>query len=290
MKYIYSHIILSASAVICLLLFSTCEKELDLNIPVSESKLVVEGWIENGKGAEVILSRSAPYFSAIDSNSILDYAVTHAKVTLTSGDQHEILTLGPNKSYFPPFVYKSTDIKGEIGKTYSIEVILNGDTITASTSIPEPVSLDSVWFAPDPGKEGKGRIWARLTDRADQENFYRILYKRKGKDNRFVPGNFSTFSDILFSGRTVEMGFLRGYSSLLTVDEENYFEAGDTVSVKFSSIDREQFDFWNGYQSEVLAAANPLSASYSHLKSNIRGGLGIWTGYGATYYLVYPKK
>jgi hypothetical protein len=272
-----------------MLLTEACEKELNLNIPVEQSRLVVDGWIENGKAAEIILSMTAPYFSAIDSSNIRDFAVTHAKVTLTCGDRHEVLTLMPNVAYFPPYVYKSGSIKGEAGKTYSIEISLNGDTISASTNIPEPVGADSVWFESDPGKQDKGRIWVRVTDRADEVNFYRILYKRKGKDSRYLPGNFSTFSDVLFNGRTVEMGFLRGYSSLLTTDGENYFVAGDTVSVKFCSIEREAFDFWNGYQNEVLAAANPLATSNVQLKSNVHGGLGVWTGYGATYYLVIAR-
>jgi hypothetical protein len=277
---VYGYLILSA------LVFAQCEKEVDLNIPVPSPRLVVEGWIENGKAAEVILSQSAPYFSTIDSSNIRDFAVTHAKVTLLCEGDREILTLTPNKAYFPPYVYKSVRIKGETGREYSLEIILDGDTITCTTRIPEPVKADSVWFQSDPRKTGQGRIWIRATDPVSMTNFYRILYKRKGKDGRYLPGNFSTFSDILFNGRTIEMGFLRGYSSLLTSDEENYFVTGDTVSVKFSSIDEEEFNFWNGYQNAVLAAANPLASGNVHMHSNVNGGLGIWTGYGSTYYLV----
>jgi hypothetical protein len=268
---------------------SACEKELELNLPVTPSRLVVEGWIENGKNAEILLSHSAPYFSAIDSNSLLDFAETHAKVTLFSDTDDEILTLKPNQAYFPPYLYRSVEMAGEAGKTYSIEVILSGDTVTAITTIPVPVSLDTVWFTCDPGMGSKGRIWIRLTDNGAEENYYRILYKRKGKDSQFVSTNISTFSDVLYNGETVEMGFLRGYSSMIAVEEDNYFEAGDTVSVKFCTIDKVQFDFWNLYQNKVLAATNPLSTSNYQLKSNVKGGLGIWTGYGATYYLVYAK-
>jgi hypothetical protein len=281
-RFLWSIIVLQYS-------LSGCEKELELNLPVTPSRLVVEGWIENGKGAEIILSHTAPYFSAIDSNSLLDFAETHAKVTLFSDTENEILTLKPNQAYFPPLVYRSVEMEGELGKTYSIEVILSGDTVTATTTIPEPVSLDSVWFARDPGMYSKGRIWIRLTDNVAEENYYRVLYKRKGKDSQFVSTNLSTFSDVLYNGKTVEMGFLRGFSSMIAVEKENYFEAGDTVSLKFCTIDAIQFDFWNVYQNEVLASANPLSTSNNQLRSNIKGGLGIWTGYGATYYLVYAK-
>jgi len=85
-----------------ILLFSRCQKELDLAVPAAPSKLLLEGWIEIGKYAEIILSHTAPYFSSIDSNSILDFAESHAKVTLFSGTNEEILTLKPNQAYFPP--------------------------------------------------------------------------------------------------------------------------------------------------------------------------------------------
>jgi hypothetical protein len=266
-----------------------CQKELDLALPSAPSKLVVEGWIENGKYAEIILSHTAPYFSSIDSNSILDFAESHAKVTLFSGTKEEILTLKPNQAYFPPLVYRSVEMMGEQQMTYSIEVILRGDTVTATTTIPEPVSLDSVWFERDPGMDVKGRIWVRLTDNVNEVNYYRVLYKIKGKDSTYISTNLSAFSDVLFNGETAEMGFLRGYSSMIAVEEDNYFEAGDTISLKFCTIDKEQFEFWNVYQNMVLAASNPLSTSNYHLKSNIDGGLGVWSGYGATYYLIYAR-
>jgi hypothetical protein len=270
-------------------LITGCQKELDLALPARPSRLVVEGWIENGRNAEIILSHTAPYFSSIDSNTLLDFAETHAKVTLFSDAEEEILTLKPNQAYFPPLVYRSVEMMGKSQMTYSLEVILSGDTVTATTTITEPVNLDSVWFERDPGMDVKGRIWVRLTDDVNEVNYYRILYKRKGKDSTYISTNLSAFSDVLFNGETAEMGFLRGFSSMIAVEQENYFEVGDTISLKFCTIDKEQFEFWNVYQNLVLAATNPLSTSNYHLKSNIKGGLGIWTGYGATYYLVYAR-
>jgi len=282
------------SALLPVFVWFACEKELELDLPETPSRMVIEGWIENGQPAQVILSHSAPYFARIDSNSLMQFAETHAKVTLYSASDNEILTLKPNQDYFPPYVYKSTDIRGESGGTYSIEIIYETDnrimdTITASTSIQEPVELDSVWFQADPGMQTKGRLWIRLSDDVSKTNYYRLLYKRKGKDAKYTATNVSTFSDVMINGKTAEMGFLRGFSSLIAVEEENYFETGDTVSVKFCSIDEVQFNFWNVYQSRVIASANPLATNNNQLRSNIEGGLGIWSGYGATYYMVYAK-
>lgn len=267
----------------------SCEKELPLDIPVEPGKLVVEGWIENGNNPEVILSMSAPYFSEIDSSSVLEFAVSRAKVSVFSEAGNEVLTLRPNVHYFPPLVYKGQETWGEPGKTYSLEIIYQGDTITSETEIPDPVELDSVWFQLDPGKDSTGQVWIRLHDNPDMDNYYRILFQRSGKDDRYIPPFTSTFNDKFFNGNTIELGFLRGFSSMLEVEQDKNFSIGDTINVKFCAIDREQFDFWNAYQLEVISAVNPFSASNYRIKSNINGGLGIWGGYAATYYTVIAR-
>lgn len=44
---------------VCLLAFG-CQREIDLDLPDYQPKLVVEGTIENGSPAMVMLSRSIP--------------------------------------------------------------------------------------------------------------------------------------------------------------------------------------------------------------------------------------
>ena len=62
-----------------------CEKDVDIDLPQSDSKTVVEGWIEHDRYPHVILTRSAPYFASIDSGVLRDYVVTTAKVTIITG-------------------------------------------------------------------------------------------------------------------------------------------------------------------------------------------------------------
>jgi hypothetical protein len=115
-----------------------CEKELSIELPQPESKIVVEGWIEHEGYPNVILTRSAPYFSSIDSGSLRNYVVTKAKVTVISGDQHEVLTLKPNDAYFPPYVYFGTELKGKVQGRYYLKVEFEDseNNVYASTSIP----------------------------------------------------------------------------------------------------------------------------------------------------------
>jgi hypothetical protein len=290
--YKFKYILLRAALLIMFAVTAQhCERELTIDLPQHDSKIVVEGWIEHDGYPNVILTRSAPYFSSVDSSSLRDYVVTKAKVTVISGDQYEILTLKPNDAYFPPYVYFGTELRGEVNRTYHLKVEFdnNENNVFATTSIPALTEPDSVWFQLEPGSDSLGRIWVKLSDNPDENNYYRLLTRRKGKDKRYVASFKSAFSDQLFNGETIVQGFGSGLSDLLDITQDNLFRLGDTISVKFSSLDREHYEFWNTYQNEILLSANPFSSSNARVKSNIENGLGIWGGYASSYFTIIAK-
>ena len=45
--------------------FSSCEKDITVDLPTQEQKYVVEGYIENGLPAYVLLSKTADYFAPV---------------------------------------------------------------------------------------------------------------------------------------------------------------------------------------------------------------------------------
>jgi hypothetical protein len=65
--------------------------------------------------------------------------------------------------------------------------------------------------------------------------------------------------------------------------------AGDWIDVKFRTQSRVAYDFWNSWQNEVLNAQNPVFPAYTNLKSNIKGGIGIWCGYGVSNYRIHAN-
>ena len=280
-NFLYIHILLY--------LFISCENEIDLDIPGHDSKIVVEGWIEQGKGAKVLLSLSAPYFTKIDSSNLRDYSVTRAKVSLLSDSGNEVLTLKPNDVFFPPYYYFGSEVLGESLGQYQLEVVYQGKTYMAETTIPNIVPLDSIWFEPEAENDTLGLIGIKLSDNANENNYYRILTKRVGKDKRFIPVFTSVFSDELFNGKTIELTLSKGNASLLDIANDRYFHVSDTVIVKFCSIDKEHFNFWNTLQSQIISSANPFSATNNKIASNITDGFGIWGGYAAWFGTVYGK-
>src|SRR6185369_17067071 len=66
-------------------IFTSCEKNVTVEVPVVESQVVVEGYIENGKNPYVILSNSLPFFGSVNTLNLLQYTIKGATVTVDDG-------------------------------------------------------------------------------------------------------------------------------------------------------------------------------------------------------------
>lgn len=291
-----------------LCLFS-CEKDIDIDLPEAERKLVVEGSIEPGLPPFVILTKTEGYFDPIDINSLQNAFVHGATVFVNNGTNNvqltEICTNNLPDSLLPAIseligvslesvknfgfcLYSTLDpvIFGEEGKTYTLSITAEGETLTSTTTIPTPVVMDRYWYKDQPGFTDYGYLWFQLNDPQPAGTAYRIYTQRIGKDDRFIPANGSVFDDNFFNGLNFEAFLWRGHE----VDEIpvqgdetwDYFQQGDTIAIKFCTIDQPHFQFWNSFEIAAFNNGNPFAAPAT-IKTNIEGGLGVWGGYGVSY-------
>jgi hypothetical protein len=268
----------------------SCEDELNLEPGQYAPKLVVDGWIDANEYPVVVLTRSAAYFSTIDSVILRSMVATRAKVSVSDGSRTEILTLKKNDQYYPPYIYQGTELRGEAGKTYQLTIETEGQTYTARTTIPPAVRFDSLWFALAPGKDSLGYVYGRFTDDATTENYYRVFTRRHKTDSKYVPVYLSAIGDQFFNGQTVTFSLLRGPETMSDTRDDMYFHLGDTVRVKFSAIDRAHFDFWRTLERELYVTGNPFASTGNQVYSNISGNaLGNWGGYNSTVHQVIAR-
>lgn len=272
-----------------LLLITGCTPYFEADLPNIKKQIVVDGNIENGAYASVLLTYNTQYFANLDSASFRALVATRAKVTLSDGNRSEILTLMRDTNYFPPYVYRSVDIVGEVGKTYTLLVEDELDTVSAITTIPKPITLDSIWFSFYPKNDTSGIIKGIFQDNKDEVNYYKTFAKIVKHNKRFYPTLISNFEDNLFNGKQFTFSLQKGPESYLQIDKNLDFKIGDTILVKVTSIDKPTYEFWRSYEDEVLNSGNPFAANHNEIKSNIKNGLGIWCGYGATYYNIIAK-
>lgn len=304
-----------------LCLFFSCEKEIDIAIPVEEGKVVVEGFIENGQAPLVILSKSQPFFSAVDVNSVAQSLITDADIKMIVENRDTIPLIRLCSSQLPDSlrerfaqqsglsilasedanfcIYTSLDERalGQINKNYRLRIQVDGQTIEAETRIPTPIPLDSLWYKKDASRDSLGFVWARLSDPAGKYNAYRWFAQRistyeygenKGelKDPFFIAPFGSAFEDEFFDGLSFDFAYNRGQIPGSQKEDDNglesgYFKEGDSIAVKFTTIDQAAFKYWRTYYTAIGNTGSPF-ASPANVKSNITNGLGVWVGYGVS--------
>jgi hypothetical protein len=174
-------------------LFVSCTKEVQIDLPGYKEQLVVDGRIETGMPAIVLLSKTSNVYSTTNFETYLNSFVDDAVVLLSDGTTTDTLTkictddLPPGLedvaagifgvpaaalSSLHLCAYISLNMLGEVGKTYTLQIQHNGKTYTSSSRITEPVALDSLYWKPEGNFTDRGFTWAQLSDPGNTTDAY----------------------------------------------------------------------------------------------------------------------
>jgi hypothetical protein len=259
--------------------FSACEKEIKIDVPMSKQELVVEASINqlSINFNYVILSTTLDYFNP----SLSLAAVRGAEVYITEGDivgTDTVFNIEDRVQFFDyvdtifPGIYLSGDFRGTAEKLYKLEVFLqDGRSITGTTYIPKPKTIDSLHFWFEPNKvDTNVFFYMNWLDGPEQDN-YRLTLKTGyfpiltgwGTGTRFY-----TFDDSQINNQP------RPFLNFAP------YKYNDTLHMYLATIGRREFLFWDSFRS---AANNggPFATPVS-VKSNVEGAIGSFTGYGLT--------
>lgn len=272
----------------CLLLLNGCVKTSPLDD--FEYKLVVDGWIKEGQVPYVILTQTKPLLSNIDSTSIEDMVIRWAKVSVSDGEETEVLSGRIDKNYFPPFIYRGSRLSGEAGKTYTLKVEYSGQVWTAQTTIPPSVPLTTL--TPEiAANDTLYSIEATFNDPANAKNYYKLFTKVVNKHTRFLSSLMGNFDDNLFNGQSMTVTVNQGIDQRQFKNFESHFHVRDTVLVQFCTLPEFGFRYWTAYENELINGQNPFFPANQNLPTNINnGGIGIWCGYGQRTYSVFIQQ
>lgn len=308
MKSYISYLILPILAVIFL---TSCEKEVEVQVPDSENKIVVEGYIETGAPPIVLLSQSQKYFGPQNVNDIINTFISGAQVIVRDGSivdtlQQVCLSMLPPafqaqikqqlgidsvSSDFDFCAYTSTSGKiiGRALGTYQLQVNYNNKSVNAVTTIPPVIPIDSMYVRTNLVENNDSVVRCNFIfkDPINQRNFYRYYTKRNSEP--FYSDKFqSSFDDAVINGTTFNGPINRGEprSRPFNADIYGYFFKGDTIILKWCSIDEAHYNFWHTFENDN---PGPFS-SYVRIQTNINGGLGIWGGLAPAYdTLIVPR-
>ncbi|RYY20926.1 MAG: DUF4249 domain-containing protein [Chitinophagaceae bacterium] len=292
-------------------LFTSCEKDIKIDIGDNEPQLIVEAYINNlmPEYNYVILTKSMDYF-APDFQGV---PVSNAQVTITEGESSgngtfrwnsstRIAMEETNNSRIPAEYRKglyvdqktiatfSTGPSGLIakpGKYYLLEISSEGKNYSAITSLPSIITIDSLttghaYIDEAEGNIPKARVTVNYKD-PDTIGNRQLFYWRQDKNrdgfgwgalssNRRING-----TDDLTNGQYLKLTQPYGF---------NYNEL---VNYYMVSVTREVYTFWDSFN-KARNNDGPFSTPVE-LISNIRGEnvTGCFSGFAVSTKAVVVK-
>ena len=274
------------SAVVMLLFCLLGCAEVGLPQPVPQ--IVVEGWIEDGYNPIVMLTTSVPIGESVtDLKELEKFVINWGKVTISDGEKSVVLSGRRNNDYFPPYIYTTSSMTGQAGKTYTITVEYSGRTVTAQTTIPVDAPLEYIKGVASEENPDNFQLVGGLKDNRNSKDYYKFFVKVSGKDSTYVSSFLGLTDDAVLQDKTeiaelpINNGSRRSDQRMTT-----YFSAEDRVIVKFCTLDQTSWQYWNDFEEIQSLSRNPFFPVSTSIRSNVKGGLGYWAGYGSRYYVV----
>jgi hypothetical protein len=287
--------------VLGLVIFSACEKAISFTPDSGGPLVVVEATIEDGQPPVVILSKSLDFFSEITPELLASSFINNAAIDVSNGTlthrlkEYTINTPDGYKLYYYSIDSSNlgTAFLGQLSGNYSLRINTGGKEYTATTTIPALTkTIDSLWWQKSINNPDTTQVllMGRASDPPGFGNYIRYFTSTNG--GQFYPGLTSAFDDQVVDGKTYSLQIERGVNRNEEIDFDtySYFSRGDTVTVKFTNIDKSTYDFWRTMEYSYSSIGNPFS-SPTKVISNIKGGgLGYFGGYATQYIsLVIPE-
>ncbi|MET4083124.1 hypothetical protein ABIB40_003093 [Pedobacter sp. UYP30] len=244
--------------VILLFSLASCKKIVQVDTSAAPPQIVIEGKITDGFEDQVVtISKSINYDDTGEYPRLTGAAV---KVTDNKGNVYKFLETSAGSYHHK--------MQGVSGRTYALSVNLQGQTYSATSTMPNPVKLDSIGVITNNffNKERINPI-IYFTDPKEEINFYHF--------NLFVNSKISkrtyASSDRLTNGNTTQIQFFYDDG-----DNEKLI-AGDKISVEMECVDKAIYNYWYALVQQAGNGPNQ-GATPSNPTSNIsNGALGYFS-------------
>ena len=285
---------------------SACKKTITLNFPATHnSKVFIEGMLYPGKKPEIFVSKSNSFFSAKVSPQ--QVFARSAVVKITSGTTVDVLvpdsTFNKFRCRWEPF-YRGS-IPAEYGKTYTLEVIFEGKTYTASTTINQKaVAIESIVYTPEffdvyGGHDG---VIVTIKDNPGTKDYYRFQMNRMidtavhhahvldGFINTCVSGPDEIFpvrdiGRIVFTDENAD-----GQKIVMSIEVTFEYDKDDEGWVFIQSLDKNSAEFYKDLDDQLQAIYNPFVEPV-FINTKIPGAIGVFGSavLSDSVLFVYPR-
>ncbi len=202
---------------LAILFLSSCDKIITLPLKDNDTKVIIEGNITDQPGPYIVkLTRS------ININEPNIYPTINNAIVVIADN----LGFKDTLKYSNEGIYKTKSIRGIYGRTYFLEVSIDGKKYTAQSTMPKKVNLDSLRINIFPiNGEIQFSIIPVYTDPIELGNGYRFIQKI----NDTLDNNYNIFNDNLNNGKVNQRPLNNG-------NEDLTIKLKDIVSVEMQCI------------------------------------------------------
>jgi hypothetical protein len=211
---------------------ASCQKVIDLKLGTDTGRLVIEGNLTNVNGTQTVkLSRNVSFYSTNDYP-----VVSGAKVTVNDAAGH-LYSFREGAAG----TYSYTPLRGERNRAYTLTATVNGQTYTATSTMPAQVMLDSLGYEDSEfNNDGRKNIVVYYADPIGVNNYYRFV---EYVNNVEVKETFA-YDDNFSDGQRIGM-VLR--------QDDIPIRSGAMVTVEMQCIDKNVFTYWYALRQQQIA-------------------------------------
>ncbi len=247
MKKYKIHSLFPIVALATLFVMGGCEDAIDLDTETGPRLLVVDGWITNQPGPQIItLTWSKGYFDNGPASPVFNAEVV---VTDDEGNTYPF-TFVRNKLYYQWTPPVDTMRMGRVGHGYALRIRHEGEEYVATNQIKPVPAIDSLVYREEkfPIKPQKGPQEGYLAEFFARDfpgigDTYWIKPFKNGKPNGNEPANISLAFDGAFSAGSPSDGLIFILPLRQSITVNGLFEAEDKAGVELHSLTPETYYF-----------------------------------------------
>lgn len=248
-------------AILFSVVFFSCDVPVKIDLKQTEPKVVIEGLLTNRPGQQYVkVSKTAGFYGTSKGTGL---ATATVSVTDDAGNdytfKHDANSLG---YYFPetPFV-------GEIGKTYHLTVLVDGQAYEAEDKLLSVIPIDKLEYKVDEDEqedpeEGGKFIEALIFAKEPQETKDYYLFKFYRNDSLM----FDVDTDVYFSDDELLAENIDGVESPI------YYGIGDKAKVEAYSISRSGYIFYSDLQILLNNDGGLFGSPPANCRTNLTNG------------------
>lgn len=231
----------SAYILLFCVLFSSCEKEIDIDYHESEQRYVVEASISN-TGTEVRVSQTQ---SMHDNSTISN--IDDATIVITANDgTNEPVPYSKNGIY-------TSNLKGTPGTTYQIDVTLSGQHFTSTSTMQKTPVMNNFRIVRK-NMLSQSYIFGdiRLQDIPNETNWYFVhIYRNK------LGYRWAVLKDETNPNKELKQLF--GFFNENSSDADDRLQEGDHLRIVVRAIDKRAYDYLKSMEQMDNTGTNPIN-------------------------------